>query len=69
MSGSGLKSKYCGLGVSKTQLRLFLISQKKICLDTDEMMNIYYTYHAVHDGPIVVPRDKHTEAYVKELYL
>lgn len=31
MSGSGLKSKYCGLGVSETQLRLFLISQKNLC--------------------------------------
>ncbi|CAD7684540.1 unnamed protein product [Nyctereutes procyonoides] len=29
MSGSRLESKYCGLGVRETQLRLFLISQNK----------------------------------------
>ncbi|XP_032203623.1 uncharacterized protein LOC116593459 [Mustela erminea] len=55
MSGSGLKSRYGGLGLSETQLHLFLISRKKICVDTDEMMNIYYTYFARHDRHIFVP--------------
>ncbi|XP_047597496.1 uncharacterized protein LOC125106988 [Lutra lutra] len=55
MSGSGLKSRYGDLGFSETQLHLFLISRKQICVDTDEMMNIYYTYFAMHDRHIFVP--------------